>query len=164
MLFLPKTILLKKKLLLPAVFCLTFASCTKIDVFEKNLAFKNHEWPSSIKPSIEFAITDTTSLYNIFVVIRHSDAYKYNNLWLNVYIQPPGDSVTKRTVELPLADNKKGWLGSGMDDIFEHRIAITDPVQFKKQGTYRFTFEQIMRDDPLEEIYNVGLRIEKVNQ
>ena len=99
----------------------------------------------------------------MYVVIRHFDAYNYNNLWLNIYTQSPGDSLQKQPLDLQLANNEKGWLGKGMDDIFEHRVRITSkPVQFKKPGEYRFSFEQIMREDPLENILNVGLRIEKV--
>ena len=32
---------------------------------------------------------------------------------------------------------------------------------FRKKGTYTFTISQIMREDPLEHVLNVGLRIEK---
>jgi gliding motility-associated lipoprotein GldH len=80
-------------------------------------------------------------------------------------VKGPADSATKKfTLELPLASAEKGWLGSGMDDIYEHRIALTlDPqlVGFKKSGNYNFTLEQIMREDPLEHVFNAGLRIEK---
>jgi gliding motility-associated lipoprotein GldH len=54
-----------------------------------------------------------------------------------------------------------------MDDIFEHRIAFTLDVQrfsFSKSGDYTFSLEQIMRDDPLDNIMNVGIRIEKKPQ
>ena len=82
---------------------------------------------------------------------------------MNIYTQSPGDTLRKQSLNLQLADNKIGWLGTGMDDIFEHRIRITSsPIQFKKPGDYRFSFEQLMREDPLEHILNVGLRIEKV--
>ena len=82
---------------------------------------------------------------------------------MNIYIKSPGDSVRKQPLDIQLADNEKGWLGTGMDDIFEHRIRITrDPIQFKKPGEYVFTFEHIMREDPLQHVLNVGLRIEKV--
>jgi gliding motility-associated lipoprotein GldH len=66
--------------------------------------------------------------------------------------------------DLVLATNEKGWLASGMDDIYEHRIPLTPsdrPYYFKKPGDYKFTFEQIMREDPLKNVLNVGLRIEK---
>ena len=150
------------KNVLTVVYLLQFCACTKIDVFEKNTSFPNHQWRSTMKPAVSFSITDTASLYNMYIVLRHSDAYGYNNMWLNVYTQAPGDSVKKQSLNLLLANNRQGWLGSGMDDIFEHRIRITGgPIQFKKSGTYQFSFEQIMREDPLEHVLNVGLRIER---
>lgn len=78
-------------------------------------------------------------------------------------MQAPGDSTISQSLELPLATDSKGWLGTGMDDIFEHRILITpaqQPQPFKK-GTYRFRLTNIMREDPLEHVMNVGIRVEK---
>ena len=67
-------------------------------------------------------------------------------------------------LELPLASSEKGWLGTAMDDLYEHRIAVTlDPAKFNfsKNGEYAFSMEQAMREDPLQNVLNVGLRIEK---
>lgn len=73
----------------------------------------------------------------------------------------PGDSISVRR-EFILANNTKGWLGSGMDDIFEHRILFSDKPAPLRQGRYTFTLQQAMREDPLEHILNVGIRVEKV--
>jgi gliding motility-associated lipoprotein GldH len=151
------------------VFLLVFASfitaCETIDVFEKNITIPNHEWSNSYKPEIEFEITDTTSLYNIYVVIRHTDAYRYKNIYMNIYTQVPGDTLLKQRLDLQLATDDKGWLGSGMDDIFEHRIRITkEPQQLSKSGIYKFRLEQIMREEPLQHVMNVGIRVEKVKE
>ncbi|MBO9566479.1 MAG: gliding motility lipoprotein GldH [Niastella sp.] len=139
------------------------ASCTTVDVFEKNVAIPNHAWSSQFKPSVSLDINDTTSLYNIYLVIRHTDAYRYKNIWVNVTAQPPAGSPTSQSLELQLATDSKGWLGTGMDDIFEHRILITPaqkPILLKK-GTYQFTIANIMREDPLQHVMNVGIRVEK---
>jgi gliding motility-associated lipoprotein GldH len=64
-------------------------------------------------------------------------------------------------VELPLANKEGKWLGSGMGDIFEHRIPIQQNARFDKQGMYHFSFEQNMRLNPLPHIMSVGLRVEK---
>ena len=137
-------------------------ACTTVDVFEKNITIPKHEWSSSFKPEIIFNISDTVSRYNIFAVIRHTDAYRYKNIWMNMYTQFPGDSVKKQKLDLQLATDDKGWLGSGMDDIFEHRVLITDEPKLLRAGTYRFRLEHIMREDPLEYVMNVGIRVEKV--
>ena len=139
-----------------------FASCNTIDVFEKNVSIPNHDWSSSYKPKISFEITDTLSAYNIYVVIRHTDAYRYNNIWLNVYLQVPGDSIHKQRLDLRLATDDKGWLGSGMDDIFEHRILIMGPRKFPQKGLYTFQPENIMREEPLQHVLSIGIRVEKI--
>lgn len=137
------------------------AGCTRIDIFEKNVAIKDHAWSGTVKPAISFTITDTTSLYNIYLVIRHTDAYNYNNIWLNITRSGP-DTSYRQQVNIKLATNDKGWLGTGMDDIFEHRVMLTgEPVRFKKPGTYTFTLQQVMREDPLLNVLNVGIRVER---
>ena len=138
-------------------------SCTTVDLYEKTVAVPDHEWKSSYKPEFNFIISDTTALYQAYFVIRHTEKYNYNNIWINYYYQPPADTVHKEAREFQLATNDKGWLGTGMDDIYEHRIKLT-PVadKVKGAGNYKFILENIMREDPLQHVLNVGIRIEKV--
>jgi gliding motility-associated lipoprotein GldH len=142
---------------------LLLAACNpSIDVFEKNVSLPKQQWESSFKPEIIFTVTDTVSLYNIYLVLRHTDAYNFNNLWIKAYVLQPGDNTVKsQQYDLTLATNDKGWLGSAMDDIYEHRILIQPQTKFKKTGDYHFTIEEIMREDPLLHVLNVGLRVEK---
>ena len=137
-------------------------SCDTIGIYEKNIFFKERSWSSKIKPSFTFTITDTNSLYQIYAIIRHEDSYRYNNCWLNITTIAPNDTAISQQINLLLADNKKGWLGTGMDDIFDHRIRLTRSPQKLKFGNYTFTLQQIMREDPLQAVLNAGIRIEKV--
>ena len=139
--------------------CLLLFSCTTIDLYEKDATIPGFKWKSSFIPEFTFTIKDTTAPYQLFLVLRHNERYTYNNIWINLYSQPPGDSFHKAPFELPLATKEK-WLASGMDDVYEHRIRLTDP-QFLKAGVYHFKIEQIMREDPLENVMDVGLRVEK---
>ena len=137
-----------------------FAACKQIDVYEKNVPFTKHTWSALQKPSFEFNIIDTTTRYNVFIVLRHTDAYHYNNMWVNITIIPPGDTAQTVKANLKLGDNKH-WLGNSIDDIVEHRVLInTTPLHFKK-GAYKFIIQQIMREDPLPDVLNAGVRIEK---
>ncbi|WP_290794455.1 gliding motility lipoprotein GldH [Flavihumibacter sp. UBA7668] len=140
----------------------SISSCQTIDVYERNAALENHRWQAGDKPTFDFTIQDTLARYNIFVVVRHADAYRYNNLWVNIHTKAPGDSTSRvQALDLQLATSEKGWLGAGMDDIYEHRIRISQAPVSLKAGTYQFSLEQIMRDDPLEHVLNVGVRVEK---
>jgi gliding motility-associated lipoprotein GldH len=155
-----------KRLFLFLVPCaLYLISCTTVDLYEKSVTIPGHSWKMNYKPSFTFTIKDTSSAYRIFLIVRHNDKYNFNNIYINLYTKQPGqDSTQSARYDLRLATNEKGWLASGMDDIYEHRIALTPAGQkfyFKKSGDYTFSIEQIMREDPLNNVLNVGLRIEK---
>ena len=148
--------------LIIAVCIFQLAACNSIGVFEKDIAFKKQEWPSSSKPSFTFTIKDTLAAYNIFLVLRHTDAYGFNNIWMKVSRKGPDTTYTQQ-VDLRLATNSQGWLGTGMDDVWEHRIPITEGLtKFRRSGDYEFTLEQVMRQDPLLHVLNAGIRVEKV--
>ena len=169
-------IIFRSCILVPCSLCLVscamylvflLSSCTSIDLYEKHVTIPAHSWKSSFKPVFNFTIQDTVSGYQIFIIMRHDEKYNFSNLYINIYNKQPGaDRADSARVDLTLASNEKGWLASGMDDIYEHRIPLNrreEPIYFRKQGNYEFCLEQIMREDPLQHVYNVGLRIEKIN-
>lgn len=124
-----------------------------------------HNWQSNYRPQFSFEIKDTTVPYQLYIILRHNERYNYNNIWLNLYTKAPGSTTaSKAQYELPLATNERGWLASGMDDLYEHRILLTPTSErfyFKTAGVYTFSLQHIMREDPLENVMSVGLRIEK---
>jgi gliding motility-associated lipoprotein GldH len=143
-----------------------WSSCTQLNLYERSETIPQHRWNSNYTPSFDCIIRDTTAPYDIALVLRHRDLYRYNNIWLQVTITSPDQKKYQFDTELQLGSNEQGWLGSGMDDVFEHRISLQNAlvkngVSFKKAGRYQFQIKQIMREDPLEYVMNVGLRIEK---
>lgn len=161
----------KTRWLLLALFLTPFtvllSSCQTIDLYEKVVPIPNQAWKGDYKPQFKFQIKDTQSRYDIFVIFRHNEKYEFNNIWISLSYQLKGQQPVSGQYELPLANND-GWMGTAMDDLYEHRIRITPP-DFNGQrggvalapGEYTFTIGQIMRKDPLENVLNVGLRIEK---
>jgi gliding motility-associated lipoprotein GldH len=146
------------------LFTLAFVSCTTVDLYERSVAIPGHAWKNGFRPEFTFQIKDTSSSYRLYMILRHSEKYNYTNIYVNLYARQPGvDSVTRVRYDLKLAD-ENGWMASGMDDIYEHRIPLTPTGErflFRKPGEYTFTLEQIMREDPLLHVYNAGIRIEK---
>jgi gliding motility-associated lipoprotein GldH len=143
---------------------LVFASCETIQLYEQNTIYPDHQWASKQVNHYQFSITDTSALYNIYFVIRHHNAYHYKNIWLELNTKAPGDSLYKQTLNLNLADDQQGWLGTGMDDIFDQRIPVNpQPVKLKK-GVYDFSLQHTMREDPLQNILSTGIRVEKAKK
>jgi len=146
--------------LIIVVASLQFVSCIQLDTFEKNTSIPNYQWESGFEVKGNFSIADTASVYAAYIVLRHTDAYKYNNIWLNVAFAEPGDSLHYRKVDVQLGSDATGWSGSGMNDIWEIRQLLMIR-RFTKPGTYNFSITQIMRDDPLPAVMSTGLRLEK---
>lgn len=137
--------------------------CIQINLFEKQAAIPSQSWAYDFSPAFNFEIKDTTSRFLIYVTIRHTDLYQFNNIWLRIGSKAPGDSARYQNINLQLATSN-AWDGTGMDDIYEVRKLISPgPVSFRKAGDYTFTISQIMRENPLKYIMNVGIRLEKVD-
>lgn len=141
---------------------LIISSCRQIDVFEKNTPIAKYEWQHAMPATGTFNIEDTLAAYNLYIVLRHTDAYAYNNIWLNVGLQSPGDSMYFQKLDLSLGNDATGWEGTGMNDIWETRKLLNgQPRRFKKMGEYSFSILHIMRDEPLKNVMSAGLRVEK---
>ena len=155
--------LLKNKIafILLSIF-FVFSGCETKQLFEQSTIYPNHNWPANQATKYQFNVTDTAANYKIFFVIRHHNAYHYKNIWLQVGIQTPNGPAIKQQINLNIADEAKGWLGTGMDDLFDQRIPlINTPTHFKK-GVTSFTLQHTMREDPLQNILSTGIRVEKV--
>ncbi len=141
-------------------------SCMTSPYYQKSVTVPSYTWNYNFQPSFRFEISDTSSYYNLYFLIRHTDAYPYGNIWLNIYTKEPGEKVFQQSrIEIPLAETGGKWLGRGMNEIWEQRMPITRndaAMIFKKKGTYEIKLEQNMRVNPLPEVLQVGLRVEKI--
>ena len=141
---------------------LVLSGCETKQLFEQSTIYPNHNWPSKQATKYQFNVTDTAATYKIFFVIRHHNAYHYKNIWLDLIIKSPKNAISKQVLNLNLADDARGWLGSGMDDIYDQRIPMTaSPIRLNK-GINEITVQHTMREDPLENILSTGIRVEKV--
>lgn len=147
---------------------LSWTGCLKSNVFEQNVALPAQAWKANFKPAFRFEITDTSARYLLSFTMRHTDAYAFSNIWLNVSTRMPGEAKPESMrIEVPLAQPDGKWMGRGMNEIWQHQMPLTrngSPLKFKKTGPYSIELEQLMRVDPLSEILSVGIRLEKIPQ
>jgi gliding motility-associated lipoprotein GldH len=130
-------------------------------LYEQVTSYPDHQWASKQINQYQFKISDTNALYNMYFVIRHHNAYHYKNIWLQVNTQAAGDSLQKQTININLADDMNGWMGAGMDDIYDHRVLINNKPMKLPLGAFKISTQQIMREDPLQNILTTGIRVEK---
>lgn len=132
-------------------------------VYEKNIDFKQNLWLADSIASFEFEVTEVDSDYNLYYNVRNSISYPYHNLYVQYTLEDSlGNIQSKALQNMDLFDPVDGKpLGSGLGDIFDHRILAIPNYQFQEPGWYRFKIQQFMRQDSLPLILSVGLRVEK---
>ena len=139
-------------------------SCDPNRVYEKNISINDGVWNQDSVIAFDLDITDTLQPYNFYINIRNSTDYRYSNLYLFIDTYFPDETHARDTLEFILADTDGKWFGKGFGKIKESTVLLRKGVHFPMSGHYRFTMEQAMREENLEGIEDVGMRIEKEEQ
>ena len=136
-------------------------SCDRNVVFEKNVKFPENKWEMNNIIKLDAEIKDTVSLHNIYINVRNAGGYQFSNLYLFLNTRTPKGEEARDTIELTLADERGKWLGNGSGDIWDNRILLKRKFRFPESGIYHFEMQQAMRINPLPQMMDAGLRIEK---
>ena len=129
-------------------------------VIDNNTALPNKVWSYNNRIGYDFKIDDINAPYNFYINLRVTGDYKYSNMF--VLITDPVKKNTVARYELKLARPDGQWLGKGSGNLYSFRIPFKLKYKFPATGTYNIRIEQNMRDNPLHEVSDVGLRVEKV--
>lgn len=136
--------------------------CDEQKVYEKNLSISNAQWERNEKAIFQFTISDTTSLYNLYLNFRHAGDYPYNNLYLFTKLRSPEGKVARDTAQMIFADKKGRWLGKGIGDIYDYQFKFKEAFMFPRNGEYSVEIEQAMREKTLVNVTDIGIRVEKI--
>ena len=108
-------------------------------------------------------VEDASVGYDFYLNIRHTGDYKYSNIFVLIrQLNPDGTKFSERK-EFTLALPDGMWLGTGSGSLLDHQIPFRKGYHFPEKGTYIIELEQNMRDNPLRELSDIGLRIEKAS-
>ena len=130
-------------------------------IIDKNNDVENHNWTYVNKFRYDAVIQDINADYTISVNLRVTGDYKYSNMFILLTEVGPDKSTKTTRFELKLADKDGAWLGEGSGNLYSYQLPVITGYKFPAKGTYTFYIEQNMRDNPLREVSDVGLRVEK---
>ncbi len=140
-------------------------SCNKNRIYEKHRKnFTNYRWESSNILEYNPVITDTASAYKLYVAFRHIYGFQHPIVDINVEITSPSGKVTKNAYKLVVIKGKRKYLSDCAGDYCDLETLIEKNYKFKEQGTYTFKIEHLMENDPVRNVMEVGLIIDKIPQ
>lgn len=139
-------------------------------VFNQTTALDGHWGDAEV---LEFKLPQLDSLkkYNLFVNVRNTNDYEFNNLFMIVTMEFPHGKTIADTLEYRMANPDGSWLGYGIGNIKENKLWYKEDVRFFEEGSYTVRIGQAMRNNgsvegvkKLEGITDVGFTVEESTQ
>lgn len=137
-------------------------SCDPHMVYDQYKTIENGSWKWDDVGVFEIEMTDTISLHNVYLQVRHSVEYPKSNLYMFVHVKGPSGQLIKDTVNLVLAAPDGRWIGTGTGKLRELRLLYRKQIRFSESGKYTLYLEQGMRKAQLP-VTDLGVRIERIN-
>ena len=124
-------------------------------------------WSQDDIQIFKYESKDSISNYNLFVNIRNTEDYPFNNLFIITELTYPQGKTLSDTLEYAMAYPDGKLIGSGFTSLKENKLIYKEAFQFDEPGEYTFQISQAMRKydhingvKELKGISDVGLRIE----
>ncbi|OCX50547.1 gliding motility lipoprotein GldH [Mucilaginibacter sp. PPCGB 2223] len=159
-----KTALKSFILLWATVASVLFNGCVQPDkntVIDGNVSVYDLNWSYVNKVKFDVKIDDASARYNLLLNLRVTPNYRYSNIFILIHQTGPDKKTKTARYEFKLANPDGEWLGQGTGNLYSYQIPFEAGYKFPAAGTYRIELEQNMRDNPLHEVSDVGLRVEK---
>lgn len=149
-----------RNITLIAVALLLMSSCNNAVFYSDSHSIEGKTWSMFNPERYDITIEDSLQYYDFYVDLRIRDNYKYSNLFLFITTTFPDGSIAKDTLECPIADAEGKWFGKHSGTMVDYRFPLCRKVRFPNLGTYHFDIVHGMRDNDLEGVKNLGLRME----
>ncbi|RSK41459.1 gliding motility lipoprotein GldH [Mangrovimonas spongiae] len=148
--------------------CCTIMSCNNDMVYSEYKSLQNQKWHKDSIVSFTIHPPDTLQPYNLYVNLRNTHKYRYNNLFLIVEMNFPHGKIIKDTLEYKMAKPNGELLGTGFSSIKENKLWYKEHVVFKENGEYQVNIQHAMRENGkvngvvnLDGVTDVGFSVEK---
>tara|TARA_B110000090_G_scaffold20772_1_gene20580 strand:+ start:413 stop:898 length:486 start_codon:yes stop_codon:yes gene_type:complete len=160
---------------MPKVFALSFIllliiSCESNTPFSKNKSLSG-VWNKEEHIEFDLPQLDSLKTYNLFVNLRNTNDYKYNNIFLIVAMNFPHGKIVTDTLEYKMANPDGTWLGNGISSIKDNKLWYKEQVSFKEEGVYTISIKHAVRNNGqlegvtnLEGITDIGFSVAEITQ
>lgn len=148
-----------------AAFCLLLSGCVNSDnvVYTKFKSLSNQEWHKG--QYLEFdldSVADEDSNYDVLLVVRHNDTYKYNSMCVVVEEFVQGESETTDSIDIKMANEDGRWVGRGQYGLYEVIDTLKRGDRLSKR--YLISVCHGMRCVTVEGVSDVGIVVKRLNK
>ena len=139
-----------------------FISCDRRTVYTSALSLPSEGWHADSTLCFDFCLSDLEAAYDVVIFFRHKENYPYQNVWL-IVDQKPISTASSDTIEFYLADQRGRWLSGGIGKTKQMPVLYLHDHHFA-DSCYTMSIRHAMRDQTLQGVSDIGLRITKSRQ
>jgi len=142
------------------LFALLYSSCVGDRViYEEVLDIENGQWAHGQSREFNFEVSDTSEEYRLLLYLEYATDYRWQNFYTEITTTFPGDSVRMDILSLELAAKTGQWFGNCNSQSCDLTIQLQENVRFESPGKYRISFDQYMREETVNGIQAIGLKL-----
>lgn len=145
------------------VFVLFFSmiGCQNDAIYEEFKPLSINGWDLHDTLDFQFEIKDISKKYNLYINVRHRDLFEYQNFYIKTFTQFPSGRIKEDILSIPLSNEAGEWIGKCTGDVCFYRAPIISRFKFEEPGTYHIRLKHEMRVNDLENMIDVGLKLEE---
>lgn len=145
-----------------AAFCLLISGCVNSDnvVYSRFKALSDQEWHKGQYLEFEIdSLVEKDADYDVLLVIRHNDTYKYKTLCVVVEEYMRGEIELADSIDINLVNTDGKWRGKGQYGLYE----IVDTLRRDEQlsESYLVSLCHGMKREIVEGITDVGIVVKR---
>lgn len=142
-------------------------SCSDNKIVHGDIKTVGDAWKKEEVVYFDIPPLDTLQSYNVFLNLRNSHQYPYNNIYLIVGLEYPNGKQEVDTLQYRMAYPNGEWMGEGIGSLKESLLWYKEDFRFLEEGNYKLSIQQAVRKNGevegeavLKGITDVGFRIE----
>lgn len=145
-------------------FLATLLACGPKVIVDEHRSVDPAGWTYEADKTFDFAITDTSQLYALHLIVEHQPDFFAQNFYVNITTTRPDGERTTDPVSLQLADKFGRWYGDCGGESCTLDILLQPVAFFDQLGAYQLSIEQHTRREKLAGIRGLRFRIEELDK
>lgn len=153
---------MNRLLIIGLVICLIGFSCQESQaIYQSSHEIDGGDWYWTDTLEFQIEIVDTKTLYDLSLLIEHTDLHPYENLYLRIQTEYPDGKVTVDETNFDLANDEGQWYGKCKGAKCKAAAELQSSFRFRQAGSYSFAITPHLRTNPLRSIKSIGLMLDE---
>ena len=146
------------------LFLLIFNACDSGVLVTEKWSWDDHHWIAGDEKSFVMQAADTSTVYQMDIVLDHEETYGYQNLYVRTTTQFPSGKEVNSITSLELINPDGSWAGDMGENCCKVEIPLQQRFTFPEIGAYKWTVEPYMRIDTIKGVNSLKVTCRKVKE